>query len=56
MPQHLADHLVAGRHIPGIFVVNLLISLSTTADQLWLAAHLSLPGEYQDQIRYLPLG
>jgi len=55
MPQHLAAHLADGRHIPGILIINLLLGRVTTAEELWLAAHYSLPDEYRDQIRYLPL-
>ena len=55
MPGHLADHLVSGRHVPGIFIVNLTLSYAAIAEELWLAAYFSLAHEYQDQIRYLPL-
>ncbi len=55
MPQHLAAHLAEGRHLPGILIINPLQSPGETAEELWLAAHFSLPGEYRDQIRYLPL-
>jgi hypothetical protein len=55
MPVHLADHLAAGRHLPGIFMLDPELSLGETIDELLDAAHASLANEYCDQIRYLPL-
>jgi hypothetical protein len=55
MSVHLQTHLAAGRHVPGIFIINLPVSHDAMAEELWLAAHLSLEDEYRDQLRYLPL-
>ena len=55
MPQHLADHLDQGGHVPGILMLNPKMSLGETIDNLYDAATLSLEGEYRDQIRHLPL-
>ena len=55
MPQHLADHLDRGDHVPGILILNPKLSLAETIDNLVDAATLSLEGEYRDQIRHLPL-
>jgi hypothetical protein len=55
MPGHLADHLRAGRHIPGIFTLNSSMSLGETIQNLIDAAQISLEDEYRDQIRHLPL-
>lgn len=55
MPGHLADHLAAGSHVPGIFMLNPELSMGETIEELLDAAYASLEGEYQDQIRYLPL-
>jgi len=55
MPAHLATHLAAGRHVPGIFVLDLHMSLAATADHLALVAIASFPDEYRDTIRFLPL-
>ncbi len=55
MPVHLADHLAAGRHIPGIITVDVLGSLARNLDDLLTTAFASLPDEYMDRIAYLPL-
>ena len=55
MSGHLADHLANGHQFPGIFIVNLTLSYAALAEELWLAAYFSLPDEYRDQLRYLPL-
>jgi predicted nuclease of predicted toxin-antitoxin system len=56
MPEHLAAHLAAGRHLPGLLIVNLTHGLVPIAEELWLAAVASPAEAYQDQVRYLPLG
>jgi Domain of unknown function (DUF5615) len=53
MPGHLADHLAAGRHVPGIVVVSLGVDVHFLAELLDLIASASFPGEFEDQIRYL---
>lgn len=55
MPVHLADHLAAGRHIPGILTVDVLGSLARNIDDLLTTAFASLPNEYTDRVAYLPL-
>ncbi len=55
MPQHLADHLAAGHHVPGIFTINLDVSIGLIIEQLILIAGASFEGEYIDQIVYVPL-
>jgi hypothetical protein len=55
MPVHLAEHLQERRHIPGILVIAPSMGLGDTAQELALIAQLALDGEFQDQIRYLPL-
>ena len=55
MPVHLRDHLLAGRHVPGIFILHNKMSLRETVDELaliWLATE---PDEYTDLIGYLPV-
>jgi hypothetical protein len=56
MPVHLAVHLERGRHVPGIFVIDLSEGIGAIAEDLCLAALFSMPDEYRDHIRYLPLG
>jgi hypothetical protein len=55
IPQHLADHLAAGRHIPGAFQVPYEWSVEEMFAELILIAGTALPGEYVDHIRYLPI-
>jgi hypothetical protein len=55
MPRHLAEHMAAGRHVPGIFVVVRSLSLGHLLDELLLIAGASFENEHQDQIHYLPI-
>lgn len=55
MPGHLTDHLAAGHHVPGIFVLNDDLGLGETIEELLNAAYASLEDGYRDQIRFLPL-
>lgn len=55
MPDHLADHLKRGRHVPGIFILNPDWSIPTTAEELIFIAMASVEGEHQDMIQYLPI-
>lgn len=55
MPVHLRDHLEAGRHVPGIFILSDSMSLGQTAAELHLIWAASATEEYADQIRHLPV-
>lgn len=55
MPRHLADHLAAGRHVPGIIVLDDDLGIGGNLDELLLIAGASLSDELRDQIVYLPL-
>ncbi|MBL1203003.1 MAG: hypothetical protein FWK04_29030 [Nostoc sp. GBBB01] len=55
MPVHLADHLAANHHVPGIFILNPKLSVGENLEQLFLIAEGSLDDEYQDRIEFLPL-
>lgn len=55
MPVHLQDHLAAGRHVPGIFVLNPKMTMGETALELALIWEATEPDEYTDQLRYLPV-
>ena len=46
MPQHLRDHMAAGRHIPGIFEMNPNMRIGETIDE----NELSYQGEYLKDI------
>jgi len=55
MPIHLRDHLAAGRHVPGIFILNSNMTMGETIDELILIWSASDSDEYADQLRYLPV-
>lgn len=55
MPVHLVDHINAGRHVPGIFILNPKLSMGQNIDELIVVAEGSFDNEYQDQIVNLPL-
>ena len=55
MPRHLADHLAAGRRVPGIFILNDGMSMGQTIDELLLIAQGSFDDEYRDRLVFLPL-
>ena len=55
MPQHLDDHLTAGHHVPGIFTINLNVSIGLIIEQIILIAGASHEDEFLDQIIYVPL-
>jgi len=55
MPKHLRDHLASGRHVPGIFIVNMRLPLVEIADELVFIAHTSREGEHRDRVQFLPV-
>lgn len=54
LSQHLADHLLAGHHSPGIFTIRGTTTLSGLISFLQLAAVASEPHEWRDRIEYIP--
>ncbi len=55
MPQHLADHLSAGHHVPSIFTINRKVPMGLIIKELIRIAGASDEDEYMDQIIYIPL-
>jgi len=55
MPIHLADHLSAGGHVPGILMLHPGMSIGDIIEELLDVAYASFEDEYRDQMRYLPL-
>ncbi|HVS36898.1 MAG TPA: hypothetical protein VMS17_15165 [Gemmataceae bacterium] len=55
LPGHLADHLARGRHVAGILTIHRTIPIRVLADDLATLAGAGLPGDFDDQIRHLPL-
>ena len=54
MPVHLAAHLTAGHHIPGILTTLSPLRIGPLVNVLLLVWGVSLPDEYRDKIMYLP--
>src|SRR5260370_27572285 len=54
MPLHLAHHLQAGHHSPGIFMIRLHSTLPQLVTFLVDAAYASTPTEWQDRIQFIP--
>ncbi len=52
MARHLADHLQAGHHSPGIFTFRRLTPLPQVIEFLVLVAYESEAAEWQDRIEY----
>ena len=55
MPVHLRDHLDAGSHVSGIFILNNRMSMRQTAEELATIYGASEPDEYADIITFLPV-
>jgi len=54
MPVHLADHLSAGKHVPGVFVVDQRLPLGQIVEALLLIWAAASPNEFADRLGYLP--
>ncbi len=55
MPIHLAEHLAAGRHIPGIFILSRKMSMGEVIEELALIWEATTPDEYANMINFLPV-
>ncbi len=54
MPGHLADHLQAGRHSPGVFVLRRNWTMSLVLGALVLHDQAGDPHHYVDRIEFIP--
>ena len=54
LATHLAGHLAAGRHCPGIFLLRKRCSLAQVVEWLVEAAYESDPVSWRDRIEYVP--
>ncbi len=54
LARHLADHLLAGHHSPGIFTIRGTTTLSRLISFLEVAAYASEAHEWRDKIEYIP--
>jgi hypothetical protein len=54
MPGHLANHLQAGRHSPGVLIVRGQAALSAILARLVVIAHAGDPQDCQDRVEFIP--
>jgi hypothetical protein len=54
MPGHLAAHVQAGHHSPGVFIISVGCSIGQLVSCLELVVHAGDPAEYADTITYVP--
>ncbi|MBI2924229.1 MAG: DUF5615 family PIN-like protein [Verrucomicrobia bacterium] len=55
MTQHAYDRVRAGQRMPGVFEVSRSVSMGTAIEDILLVAECSREGEFEGQVRYLPL-
>lgn len=55
MKQHVDERLTAGLQMPGVFVLSQDIPIGQAIEEILLMAEYSLDGEWEGQIRFLPL-
>ena len=55
IPKYAYERIRAGKSMPGIFEVSRYSSISEIIEDILLLAECSLEGEWEGQIRYLPL-
>jgi hypothetical protein len=54
LPGHLAQHLYAGRHSPGVLLIRAGTTVPQVLAALVLIAHAGDPLDYQDRIERIP--
>ena len=53
--KHAYERAAAGLRMPGVFEVPNTLSIGRAIDDLFLLIECSLEGEWEGQVRYLPL-
>lgn len=54
LPSHLATHLQAGHHSPGVLIIRSGTTVPQVVHALALAAHAGDPADHQDRVEYIP--
>lgn len=54
IPTHVANHVAAGYHIPGVLLIRPGTSLRQIVTHLELIAHAGTEAEYRDRIEFIP--
>ena len=55
LAKHAFDRIAAGQPMPGVFEVASVAPVGQTIDDLLLLAECSFEGEWEGQVRFLPL-
>lgn len=55
LPRHLAAHLAAGHHSPGILFLRPGVSARQIYDELALITAVGTPDDFADRCQYIPL-
>src|SRR3989440_12089654 len=55
MKQYVDERVAAGLHMPGVFEVSQKTPIAQAIEEILLIADYSLEGEWEGQIRFLPL-
>jgi hypothetical protein len=55
MTRHAYERIKAGKPMPGVFEVGRKVPVSVAIEEILILAECSLPGEWEGQVRYLPL-
>ncbi len=53
--KYAYERIQAGKSMPGVFEVNRSVSIGRAIEDILLLAKCSLDGEWEGQVRYLPL-
>jgi hypothetical protein len=53
--RHAYERIQAGRSMPGVFEISRVVPLGRAIEDVLLLAECSLEGEWEGQVRYLPL-
>lgn len=55
MTRHAYERVLSGKPMPGVFEVSRHVPIARAIEDLLLLAECSLEGEWEGQVRYLPL-
>jgi hypothetical protein len=55
MTHHAYDRVREGKSMPGVFEVGRHVAIGAAIEEILLLAECSLEGEWEGQVRYLPL-
>ncbi len=55
LAKHASDRVVAGQPMPGVFEVRSVAPIGQAIDDLILLDECSIEGEWEGQVRFLPL-